>query len=103
MPFTWYLASQNSCVLELIKKLNIIAVTLVKNYKGRRKHQLKYCIVHHIPKSFILAEACSSAHCCNEGLAPFALKQAGFSFSFHHREVKSPLVKLVSRPGISLE
>lgn len=78
MPFTWYLASQNSCMVGWIKKLNSIAVTLVKNYKGRSKHQLKYCIVHHIPKGFILAEASSSAHCCNEGLAQFALKQAGF-------------------------
>lgn len=77
MPFIWYLASHNSCVLERIKKLNSFFVTLVTIYNGRRKHQVKSCILHHVPKSFILAVA-HSAHRCNEGLAPFRLVEAGF-------------------------
>lgn len=73
----WYLASQNSCALEWIKKLNSVAVTLMKKYKGRRKHQVKNCILHHVPKYFILAATRSSALSCKEGLAPFALEQPG--------------------------
>lgn len=78
MPFIWYLASHNSCVLEWIKKLTTFFVTLVTIYNGRRKHQVKNCILHHILKSFILAVARSSAHRCSEGLAPFVLVEAGF-------------------------
>jgi len=58
-------------VLEWIKKLHSFAVTLVKNYKGRRKHQVKKCILRHVSRSFILAAAKSSAHRCYERPAPF--------------------------------
>ena len=60
MHFTWYLASQNSRVLEWINKLNNVAVTLVKNHKVRRKHQVKNYILRHIPEvPFLLQQLLS--------------------------------------------